>query len=168
MIFAFDVESIGLYGEGFAVGGVLIDDSGNVINEFCYACDPGAALGSIDDREWCRDNLPKLEVTHKTPEEVRNAFWAKYLNASKHDAQIIADCIYPVETNFLAACVRDYEPVRKRQAPYPLLDLSALLLARGKDPIGVYDRMHDEYPIHHPLADAKQSARLWVQNQWQP
>lgn len=41
--FCFDVESIGLYGEGYAVGDLLLDSNGKEIDSFLYATDPFGA-----------------------------------------------------------------------------------------------------------------------------
>jgi hypothetical protein len=47
--------------------------------------------------------------------------------------------------------------------PYPLVDVASVRLAAGLDPLGAYDRTAGELPVHNPLADARQSARLLLE-----
>ena len=44
----------------------------------------------------------------------------------------------------------------------PLYDLASVLLARGEDPLRRSARLTEELPAHHPLHDARQSARLFL------
>ena len=41
--FIFDVESIGLHGEAFAVAGGIYTENGNCLREFAFHCDPKQA-----------------------------------------------------------------------------------------------------------------------------
>ena len=83
VFFVFDVESIGLYGEGYAVGGGIYQANGHSETEFEYACDPDVALGTAEDRKWVAENCKDLDITHKTPVGVRGAFWSLLLMAKK-------------------------------------------------------------------------------------
>ena len=74
----------------------------------------------------------------------------------------MADCAWPVEANFLSACVKLNHKEREWQGPYPLHDLASVLLALGADALAVTERLPDELPAHHPLMDARQSARQLV------
>ena len=165
LFMVFDVESIGLHGEGFAVGYVVIDRGGTVLEERTYACDPDTAAGLPKDRRWVDANVPKLahpEASHpaSTPTDVRAEFWNRWLHWKAQGAALVADCCWPVEARFLAACVDDCRPVRDWGGPYPLHDLASVLLAVGRDPLATNDRLPSELPAHHPLNDARQSARL--------
>ena len=71
----FDVESVGLHGEGFAVGWVVITESGEVVEERRLSCDPAHAAGSDEGRAWVALNVPPLPITSPTPEHLRTAFW---------------------------------------------------------------------------------------------
>lgn len=164
LIFSFDVESLGLYGEGFAVGAVVLDD-GKIADKCIFNCDikncdnydkcPKSTL------EWLDENVLKTlpEPNCKNTKEVRDNFWQFYTKYSKET--IIADCGTPVEANFLRQCVLDDIDNRMWKAPYPLHELGTLLLLVGQDPIGTFARTEDELPKHNPLCDALQSARLW-------
>ena len=159
----FDVESIGLHGEGFAVGWVVIDRFGKRVNQGLYSCPPSRARGTEDDRQWVSDNIPGLPTTHDTPRTLRDGFWSAWEIAKSMGAQMVADCAWPVEARFLNDCVDDLPGFRKFDGPYPLLDLSSVLLARGLDPLGEFQRTEHELPKHNPLADAKQSARILIE-----
>ena len=73
---------------------------------------------------------------------------------------MVADCPWPVEAKFLNACVREYGMA----GPYPLIDVGSVVLARGGDPTGPFDRLPNELPKHDPLADARQSARVFIEH----
>ena len=163
IFFCVDIESIGLHGEGFAVGYVVVDSLGTEIESATFACPPDAARGTDSDRAWVTQHVPPLSPTHATPREVRAAFWQRWLHWSALGAQMVADCAWPVEARFLAACVDDHGADAAWQGPYPLLDVSALATALGLDPRAAGDRLADELPQHDPLADARHCARLWRQ-----
>jgi hypothetical protein len=69
------------------------------------------------------------------------------------------ECIWPVETNFVSACVAQCES-RKWAGPYPFIDVTSVMAAAGMDAMKSYDRLPEELPAHSPLADARLSARL--------
>lgn len=162
--FVFDVESIGLHGEGFAVaGGIYIN--GAAMSEFRYSCPLDEAEGEDDDRDWVKANVPVMEITHRTPNLVRNAFWDQWLKAKDTYPGIImaAECGWPVEAGFVARCIYQDMPARKWSGPYPFHEIASFMLAAGMDPMATYDRLPSELPKHEPLADARQSARLLAQ-----
>jgi hypothetical protein len=155
----FDVESIGLHGEGFAVAWVVVNRDGERLDEGCISCDPDLCKGTKESREWIGANVPALERTSPTKYHLRNAFWHEWRHWADKGAVLVADCAWPVEANFLRACVKMNHAEREWQGPYPLHDLASVLLAIGTDAMAVTERMPDELPSHHPLMDARQSAR---------
>ena len=158
----FDVESVGLHGEGFAVAWVVVDRSGRRLDEGYAACSPDLCAGTDESRLWVAENVPPLDVTSPTSQHLRNTFWRQWRRWADQGAQLVADCAWPVEANFLSACVRLNHIEREWQGPYPLHDLASVLLATGADVLAVTDRQPDELPMHHPLMDARQSARQLV------
>lgn len=157
--FVFDVESIGLHGEAFAVGGGLYLENGAAQWEFCFSCDPRCAAGLESDRDWVIKNIPIIGITHRSPQFIMEAFWEKWEIARSQGAVMAAECMWPVETNFLESCLnKNFD--RAATAPYPCHDIASIMLAAGLDPLATYDRMPSELPKHNPLADARQSARL--------
>jgi len=165
LFFVFDVESIGLHGEGFAVGFVVVNGYGNDVQFGAMACPPKAAKGAhpkLEDvgQAWVMGNIAPLPITHDFPFGVREAFWAQWLCWKERGAIMVADCAWPVESKFLAQCVLDSPIEREWQGPYPLHDLASILLANGKDPLEKFPRLPKELPEHNPLADARRSARI--------
>jgi hypothetical protein len=158
----FDVESIGLHGEGFAVGYVVVNRYGETEREGCIAIDPEQCAGTEESRAWIAENVPPLEATSPTKQHLRNAFWHEWRHWADRGAVLAADCAWPVEANFLSACVKLNRAEREWQGPYPLVDVASIRLAAGFDPLGNYPRLPDETP-HHPLGDARQSARLLIE-----
>lgn len=172
----FDVESIGLHGEGFAVGYVVVDESGQEIDQGYFACEPYWADGDPEGRAWVNDNvIPHLQAaTHEFPHEVRAAFSAAWLRWRAEGCLLVADCGWPVEARFLAACV-EQRRLGQWEGPYPLHDVATTRLAAGLDPLAIEPRRPSELPAHHPTADARQSARLWLEalnvvrgREWRP
>jgi hypothetical protein len=164
LFMVFDVESVGLHGEGFAVGYVVIDADGNTVApDGRYACLPRWAVGDSEGRAWIAEKCPEIPANCAYPRDVRAAFWRDWLGYKEQHAALVADFSWPVEARFLAACVDD-EPDnegRPWQGPYPLHEIASFMVAAGLDPHGTYDRLPDE-PEHDPLGDARQSARKLV------
>jgi hypothetical protein len=162
LFLVFDVESVGLHGEGFAVGWVVVtpDDE---LDRGRLACDPVDAQGTDEDRAWIGANLPRLPANCASPHEVRGRFWDVWREWKARGAVLVADCAWPVEARFLAACVDDDREARKWAGPYPLHDVATARLAAGLDPLASEERRPGEEPKHCPLADARQSARLFLE-----
>lgn len=164
LYFVFDVESIGLHGEGFAVGGGVYLEDGSALSEFRFACPVDSAFGDNDGRRWVKENCPVFEITHRNPRLMRDAFWEAWAEAHMRGAVMAADCPWPVEARFVAQCVTEEINEREGLGPYPFIDIGSVLLAKGKDPLGVFERTTSELPKHDPLADARQSARILCEN----
>lgn len=157
--FVFDVESIGLHGEGFAVAGGVYLANGAAQWEFCFCCPLDQAEGLQADRDWVMRNVPALEITHRETKGLRMAFWEVWEKAKASGAEMAAECLWPVEARFLRDCITD-DAQRLPTAPYPCHEISSVMLSAGMNPMATYDRTPSELPRHNPLADARQSARL--------
>lgn len=161
----FDVESVGLHGEGFAVGYVVLDRTGIELAHGAYWTDPDGAQGTDEGRAWVYANwylpmgLPSADTTY----DLRRLFWQVWQQWKAKGAILVADCAWPVEARFLAACVDDDPAAREWQGPYPLHDVATARLLVGLDPLATVPRLPSELPQHDPLADARQSARLWLE-----
>lgn len=158
-----DVEAVGLHGEGFAVGWVLVTITGEELACRRLSCPPEHADGAPSDLEWVSEHCQWDGHTHATPAQVRQAFWLDWMDAKARGAVMVADCAWPVEARFLLACVRAGGGDRTWDGPYPLHDVATARLAAGLDPLGTENRRPDEMPAHDPLADARQSARLFIE-----
>lgn len=167
-VMVFDVESVGLHGEGFAVGFVVIK-GGMEVDSGAFGCPQSYALddaGNLpphvsSDRQWVGENVPDVGALG-SPFVVRERFWNVWSTWKSKGAVLAADCAWPVEGRFLNACVDIATDLRRWDGPYPLIEISTLLLAAGFDPMASFPRGENELPMHHPLADARQSARLMM------
>lgn len=159
-ILVFDVESIGLHGEHFAVGYVVMDRSGAFVEEALFSCPTEQAMGTRESHQWVKDNCPPMPVTHDRPYFISEGFGATWLRWKEKGAWLAADCAWPVEAAFLLRWVQALFPQREWQGPYPLIDIGSVAFAKGVDPLKTHDRLPSELPAHNPLHDARQSARL--------
>jgi len=124
------------------------------------SCPLEECQGDNSDREWVKANIPALAVTHRGPETMRYQFWENWMKAKAEGAVMAADCGWPVEARFVIACIDDDPENRKWNGPYPFMEIASFLAAAGMDPMTKYDRTESEMPVHDPLGDARQSARL--------
>jgi len=159
LFFVLDVESIGLYGEGFAAGFCVVNINSVEVQSGLYSCDPGKADGGAEGRLWVSNNVPQLVHNERNPYEVRRQISEKIEYWKKWGAIICADCSWPVEANFLLQCVSD----KLLSGVYQFHDIASIMLAKGMDPTATYDRKPTELPVHNPLCDARQSARLLIE-----
>jgi hypothetical protein len=165
LFMVFDVESVGLHGEGYAVGWKVVDQDGKHVAGAQYACDPDRAKGDEASREWLSKNVPvpRLGYNCPSPRAVRDEFWRAWEYAKKQGATLAADVPWPVEANFLSQCISDEPEQRSWAGPYPLLDVASVRLAAGLDPLATVERLPGELPVHDPYCDAMQSARLLIE-----
>jgi hypothetical protein len=141
-----DVESRGLHGEGYALGWVYVV-GGNICESDRLWCPPETARGDDEGLRWARENVvPQLEAasrpTHESPRQIRTEFWRFWM--LHRPAAMIADWCWPVEANFLSACIAD-DPGRSWDGPRPLLDAGTLREYGLAEPV---------VDVHEPLADA--------------
>lgn len=161
--FVFDVESIGLHGDAFAVaGGLYVPTYGTLQPEweFRSAIPRDRAVGDESDRKWVDENVPEITETHSYALAMRMDFWTRWLEAKSRGAVMAAECLWPVEGRFVNACINDQPEARKWDGPYPFYEIAAIMLSAGMDPMATYDREESEKPAHEPLADVRQSVRL--------
>ena len=72
----FDVESIGLHGEGYAVGYVVIVD-GKEVEADMFACPGSMAEGVDSDRLWVYGNIPAPAIQHQAEPRAKQAMISK-------------------------------------------------------------------------------------------
>lgn len=158
-----DVESIGLHGEPFAVGWVVVDETGAELESGCLSVPPEIAHGEDANREWVAKNCPAIPANCISIEAMLSEFWAVWKRIKAEGALMFAECAWPVEGKFLSMCVGVNWPEKEWEGPYPLHDVASVMFAKGMDPMATYPRTESELPAHHPLADARQSARLLIE-----
>lgn len=130
----FDVETNGLHGAAFAVGALIMDTQGKVVAEFKDSC---PIEGEVD--EWTAANVlptlagyPKESADAKT---LRGKFWQWYRQHEGQADYTVVSNGYPVEYRFLLQCQEDDLSQRYWEHPFPLLDLSSLLVQVGVRPL---------------------------------
>lgn len=165
LFMVFDVESIGLHGDGYAVGWVVVDanDHGRELGRGKLACDPEAQRGTTSSHAWVKENIPSFWPFSDSAHKIREGFWNAWMYWKAQGAILAADCPWPVEARFLCACVDEQPTAREWQGPYPLIDVASVRLAAGLDPLASGERLPFELPVHDPEADARQSARLLLE-----
>ena len=157
--FIFDVESDGLYGEGFAFGILIIKDN-KIIEKF-------SVISKTELKEkWVIDNIvsnlkkKEFDKVVETNKELREEFYKFYCEMKEKykEVEIWSDCNYPVETNFLADIAKDDLKNRAFNMPYPLVDIatqSNIHINRKehyKEKTGKYLKQHN--PIDDCIASA--------------
>lgn len=159
--FIFDVESVGLHGQGFAVAGAIYFRDHRE-SEFCHSCHPYQAIGTNGDMEWVHAHVPDLMPQHKFVKDVCNAFWEEWMRAKEKypDILMAAECGWPVEARFLQECISIHREDRNWKGPYPLHEIATVMACAGMDPMAKYERTEQEKPEHHPVGDSRLSARL--------
>ena len=160
LIAIFDCESVGIHGESFAVSLVLAKNLEEVWH-ITWACLPNEAMNQsssgADDFKWVKEHirLPADTIYLGNPYQVRSQFWAKWLELREEKCLLCSDVTWPVETNFLTACIQDNPGPHNWLGPYPLIDVN--VIHRLGDPPRT--RLPEHLPEHDPLCDARHSLR---------
>ncbi len=159
-ILSFDLEANNLHGEPFAIGAVVVDGQGTVHDSFTARC---PIKGEVDD--WVKDNvfpaIQNMEQTHGSYEDMREAFWRWYVAAEQASDYVLVSNGYPVEYRFLIECQDADLNERYWQHPFPILDLTSILVAKGlqtgteKNQIRKKVRQAGSFAQHNPVDDAK-------------
>ena len=169
-VFCLDVESNGLYGDGFAYAVVVIEyNSKKKIEEKTGYYKEY----TITDEFTINNVLPMLEdlEIYNSLEDMRSSFWNIYLeyfsNRSHYYGKVdfLVDNGFPVESNFLSSCVKD-NIKRINNSPFPVYDVATLLKFKGIS--NTIDRMYYsnlDKKKHNPINDAEASARCWIKLQ---
>ncbi len=165
-VFSFDAETNGLWGQAFAIGALVYDESGAEIARF---------VGRLPDTEvtdpWVKENvLPKIAdipVTHNDYAALLADF-AKFYLANKDGADLVVHMGYIVETKVLRD-MHDGGLIVDWDGPYPLFDVSGNLQAAGADPTSV-DKFASDHGLsvgefaggtHNPLYDSAVAAAVY-------
>ncbi len=167
-LLSFDLETNGLHGKAFAVGAVVMGADGQIYNEFTARA---RLTEKVDD--WVKSNvlpaIADMPITHDNYEQLREAFWAWYMQAEPEADYVLVNNGYPVEYRFLLDCQEAKLDERYWQHPFPILELSSLLLLTEH---GTNTSKHllkktldEDYgrKMHHPLEDAKMAIRLAIE-----
>ena len=162
-IFSFDAETNGLWGQGFAIGALVYDESGTEVDRFVGRC---PIVGEVDGfvKEKVLPAMADITETHASYDALLTDFATFYME-NKEGADVIAHMGFIVEVKILrdmhaAKLIGDWG------APYPLYDVSGNLQQVGEDPTSVdkYVKKHGlsagefEGGAHNPLYDSAVAA----------
>lgn len=158
-----DVESDGLYGSILTVALIATDWYGNEIERAYY----GISKENMHvTQPWVMENvLPRLgeyEACESEEELLKKAwgFWMRY----QTEAYAVCDVGYPVEMQFFQACVQRIEGADPMQAPFPLIDISSVLLAKGYDPLTERKNLvtgYNDSMEHNAMYDIEVTLAVW-------
>jgi len=164
-ILCFDLETNALHGQTFAIGALIVDASGKIHDEFTARV---AIKGEIDD--WVTGNvlpvIEDMEITHGTYEAMRESFWRWFVVAQEKSDYVLVSNGYPVEYRFLLDCQDADIEERYWQHPFPIIDLTSMLLLLqkthniDKKTLSLQVQQNMVYRVHHPLDDAKKAALM--------
>ena len=167
IVFSWDAETNGLWGQAFAIGAVLYKD-GTEISSFYARC---PIQGEVNP--WVAENvlpqMTQMEITHDSYESMLASFAEFYL-ANKDGADVVFHMGLPVEAKVVLdmhtlGLIGDWD------GAYPWLDISGHLQAKDFDPTSVdtYNREHGiEVPMpeaggtHNPLYDSRAAALCYM------
>lgn len=173
-IFSFDAETNGLWGQAFAIGALVYDESGAeterfvgclseevVTDEWWHSCEEGESETRL------QKVVRAIPVTHADYDSLLADF-AKFYLAYKADADIVVHMGYIVEAKVLRD-MRDRGLIGDWDGPNPLFDVSGNLQQVGEDPTSVekYVRKHGlsvgafEGGTHNPLYDSMVAAVVY-------
>lgn len=159
-----DAETDGLYGKFLTVALVVVSEDGQEIEKAYYGI---CKENMIIKDSWVKENVLPILGTYENcldEDELLEKTWDFWMKYSE-SAYAIADVPYPVEARLLESCVRKNVEERKFKAPFPLLDLSSMLYAKGHDPLVERNKIIDETDLinlrHNALYDVELSIRIW-------
>lgn len=161
-IFSVDAESDGLHGPIFAIGVVVLDWKGNLVDQFA-----GQAESELVTDKWVKDNvLPQLKDlrSYPTRKKLREEFWKFWLEYID-ESLCLSDTGFPVEANLFRECIEDSPKIRRTQGPYPLYDLNTFFLAKDLEHKNMKRKdflKRTDLKEHHPQDDALASALAFL------
>lgn len=162
-LFFIDAETDGLYGAFISAAVVVTTEDCREIERHYY----GISKKKLQARErWVQENvLPVMgEYTPcENEKELLEQVWTVW-ERYQEDAYAIGDVVYPVEARLFMECVRNDEAHRRFQAPYPLLDLSNIMYAKGINPMTERKKLADNESTgrqHNALDDVLMTIEIY-------
>ena len=127
---------------------------------------PGWTLWLDEDAAWVEEHVMPVQRKYVQVNkssvfglvgDMLDALWGDWSEWRDKGAVMVADCPFPVESRALHTMTQE----TGRPTPYPVLDVMTARVVRGLPTTA--DRLHGELPAHHPVADARQSIRLFLE-----
>lgn len=160
-LFFIDAETDGLYGSIISVAMLVADSNGNEIERLYI----GIKKENLNlSNEWVKENvLPILGDydEYENEEQILECVWSFWLK-HRDNCYCIGDVTYPVECRIFEKCVSKDIENRKELAPFPLMDLSSMLYAKGIEPLTDRNELSCfTNLIHNAMADVENSLEIW-------
>lgn len=162
-ILSFDGETDGLYGDCWAIGGLVIDRVTNeVVDQIKLFL-----LDTIVMDEWVNENIfPLVNNDNSFKRVCTEGFSSDFLyfiSRWKNDAFCVVDFGCPVETTVMANVIRQFIPKESwlSAGPYPMHELGSMLHMANIDPdinrieLCRHIGFTEELTQHNPYDDAK-------------
>ncbi|TWS95561.1 hypothetical protein [Streptococcus sp. sy018] len=155
--FIIDAETDGLYGQLLTLAVLISDTSGNVIEEF-YAGLPHA-LDKVTNH-WVKEHvLPYVNdyQAFDCKNDLLNAFWQLWLKYHNQETLCFVDVGIPVEASIWHQVIQLDVENRTFLAPFPIIDISSLLLAKGYNPLISRQELVPSFSghLHNALDDVR-------------
>ena len=182
VLLSLDVEAGFLYEPAFSYGYVLGDITGNVIEEdYQFSKIDFQLIEYVKDSDkyfkWLSNNVLSVAGDYTTDlayiSELFAHKWIQLKDKYGDNLLILADVPFPCESSFLFDLMvsdingylnynnqTEFYDNQFKYSPYPILDLASILISNGLPT--TFDRLPNELPIHHPLNDARQTYRKFI------
>lgn len=160
-VISIDAECNTLAGQAFCVA--LTNNAGGEVDHAIYRC---PIVGPVSD--WVAGNvLPAINDVPVNCRDYQDLLTQVRETITRWGGRqtMITHVAWPVEARLLLDV---YPGEQVWHGPYPLVDVSSLLLARGHDPLSVDDYLRakgvplPEGTPHNPLYDARAAARCYL------
>ncbi|MBE6666483.1 MAG: hypothetical protein E7603_09785 [Ruminococcaceae bacterium] len=160
--FFVDAETDGLYGPFLSIAAMVTDENGVELDRF-YAS-VNVSCEQLNS-EWVRANvypdLKNAEMFFDTEAEMLEAFW-KFWMKHRADSICIAYVQYPVEARLFTRCVMKNTTERAFLGPFPLYDLSTLLVSKGFSfDVNIQALSGLNLKAHDAMNDVRMLASVW-------
>ncbi len=157
-----DAETDGLYGTFLSIAVILTGYEGNEIERYYWGINPKTLQ---IQSEWVMQNVVPIMGDYeicRNEDELLEKFWNVW-DKNRENTFAVADVCYPVESTLFQRCVLHDLEERQMKGPFPLLDLSSMLLAKGIDPLVDRLELSDENgkKMHNALTGVEIYVEIW-------
>lgn len=157
-----DAETDGIYGSFISIAVIVVNSGYQELERHYW----GICKDNLKVKTpWVRDNVIPVMGQYEpcqNEEELLLEFWSVWEKYCEN-AYGIADVCFPVEARLFEKCVQCDLEKRQQKGPYPLIDLSSVLLTKGIDPL--IDRKslvrEDKMEQHNALNDVEMTIAIW-------
>lgn len=161
-LFFIDAETDGLYGKVISAAVVVLDGTYRELERHYW----GIEKDNLNiETKWVMEHVVPVMGHYepcKNEEDLLSKVWEVWSRYCEN-AYAIADVCYPVEAGLFEKCVRMDPEDRIQKAPYPLIDLGSVLMAKGIDPLIERKKLvkSEKTKQHNALEDVEMAIEIW-------